>query len=129
MYITTSPGIRPSFTKRAKQHFAGDLEYEYYKSKLKTFPAASVANLAHVRRLEVEEYPENNGHIRLAKAFALKDKHIQWFNTKVLELLKLKQTDTDTAEEWLSDLRVAMEETLTAHGYDELGNKKLDKKG
>lgn len=108
--------------------FAGDIDYEYYKAKLKNIPTQTVDKFASIRRMEVDEYPVHSGHIKLAKAFALLDPHIHWFNTKVLALLHLKKTDQDHAEELLSDLRVALEETLMANGYDELGNKKVEEK-
>ncbi|MCE3234317.1 MAG: hypothetical protein K0Q50_497 [Vampirovibrio sp.] len=104
--------------------FAGDIEFNYYKAKLQKFPAKSIEKMAHVARLEAQEFPEHGGHAQLAKAFGFNDEHIQWFNTIVKQLLNLKKKDKEQAEELWSDLHVALEETFMENGFDASGNKK-----
>ena len=108
MYLAYN-AVKPVITPR----FAGDMEYAYYKAKLKKdLKPQTVDRFALIRRTEVAEYPEHGQHIKLATTFANIDPHIKWFNSVVLELLQLKKTDKDKAEELLSDLRVALEDTL-----------------
>lgn len=128
MSISFNPRANSRFAPISTPRFAGDIEFAYYKTQFKKFPPKSIEKMAHVARLEAQEFPEHNQHPQLAKAFGISDEHVRWFNNVVQDLLALKEKDEEQGEELWSDLHVALEEAFMENGFDPAGNKKTDNK-